>query len=142
MAASVAGHMFSPWIGFKGGKGVATGFGALLAVWPALGIPALIALLLWAGTLAATRYMGFSSCVAAASLPLSVVACPFIYSGIGLGAPANSGPAGLDSFWPYLIVSAVLAALVIWKHRGNLRRMFEGRELRLGAGKSAPPTRA
>jgi glycerol-3-phosphate acyltransferase PlsY len=47
MAATVVGHMFPVWLGFKGGKGVATGFGALLGVWPVLTFAAVGALVVW-----------------------------------------------------------------------------------------------
>jgi glycerol-3-phosphate acyltransferase PlsY len=69
---------------------------------------------------------------------VSVTLCPSIWSVLGGTPSPETSPWPM---WPYLIVSAVLAALVIWKHRGNIQRMLEGRELRLGAPKpsSAPP---
>lgn len=134
MAASVLGHMFSPWVGFRGGKGVATGFGALLGVWPLLTLPALAALLAWLACAAATRYVGLASCVAAASLPASVLATPWLWrvaNGGPISAAARDGSA-IFAAWPHLIVATVLAGLVIVKHRGNLARMWAGTEPRIG----------
>ena len=68
-AAAITGHMFPVWLRFRGGKGVATGLGALLGMWPALTIPAVLAVLLWIVSLRLTRYVGASSCVAAAAIP-------------------------------------------------------------------------
>jgi len=119
--AAVAGHMFTIFLRFKGGKGVATGFGALVAMWPHLTLPALVALVVWLVTLRTTRFVSVSSCVAAVSLPLSVAA-QCVARG---GAWAESSP--------FLIVTAALGALVIWKHRGNLRRVAKGTEPKVGA---------
>ena len=63
--AALLGHVFSPWIGFKGGKGVATGFGALVAMWPILTWPVLLALASWLLGMRATRIVSLSSMVAA-----------------------------------------------------------------------------
>ena len=134
MAASVLGHMFSPWVGFKGGKGVATGFGALLGVWPLLTLPAVVALGVWLATLAATRYVGLSSCLAATSLPASVLAAPVALAAVGL---AEAQPGGAGTPWPHLIVATVLGGLVVYKHRGNLARVWAGTEPKVGRGARA-----
>lgn len=118
--AAIVGHMFTIFLRFKGGKGVATGLGALAAMWPHLTIPALVALAVWLGTLRATRFVSVSSCAAALSLPLSAAA-----------QIAARGGAWAESS-PFLIATAALAALVIWKHRGNLRRVARGTEPRVG----------
>lgn len=117
--AAVAGHMFTIFLRFKGGKGVATGFGALAAMWPLLTLPALVALGVWLVTLRTTRIVSVSSCVAALSLPLSVAA----------QSVARGGQWAESS--PFLIATEALAALVIWKHRGNLRRVASGTEPRV-----------
>ncbi len=151
VAGAVLGHMYSPWLGFRGGKGVATGFGALLGVWPALGAPALLALLVWAVVLKTTRYMGLASCLAAASLPISAALVGPLWLVLGLlgQAPEGVPPTPVDSpvqvvSWPYVAMSAVLAALVVYKHRGNIARMLAGTELRIGGpkGPSGPVSEA
>lgn len=117
--ASVLGHMFSLFLRFKGGKGVATGFGALLGLWPWVTVPALIALVIWYATLKATRYVSVSSCVAAAGVPIAVIVAALLRE-------------DLPGAWPFAVVTAALAALVIFKHRGNLARVRAGTEPKTG----------
>lgn len=119
MACPVLGHMFCPWLGFRGGKGVATGLGSVAAVFPVLTVPAVGAVVVWALSVRLTHYVGLSSCVAAASLPLFV--------GAGMMAAGR-----LDHAAPWAIATGVLAVLVVFKHRGNLARTFAGSERRVG----------
>jgi acyl phosphate:glycerol-3-phosphate acyltransferase len=133
MAAAILGHIFSPWVGFKGGKGVATGLGALLGVWPALAIPGLVALALWIIVFAWHRYVSLASIVGALALPLLVlaqfrlVAPRSIESGATTGWSRGSGP--------FLIVVGSLCLLVVWRHRANIRRLIQGQELRVHLGR-------
>jgi glycerol-3-phosphate acyltransferase PlsY len=109
-AAAVLGHMYPVWLGFTGGKGVATGAGAFLPLAPtATGV----ALLSFALCLAVLRYVSLASLVGASSLALAA----FL-----LGAPR-----------PVAWTAAALAALIVWRHRENLRRIRAGTENRLGA---------
>lgn len=128
MAATVLGHMFTPWLGFKGGKGVATGFGALMGLWPVLTIPALLAFVVWFVVLKATRYMSLASCLAAASLPIWVVLVDFTR-----GAREGGG----WPVWPYFVTALVLGALVVFKHRANIARLRTGTEPKVGVKKPA-----
>jgi acyl phosphate:glycerol-3-phosphate acyltransferase len=125
MAGCVLGHMFSPWVGFKGGKGVATGFGALLGIFPVLTVPAVVVLFVWLMSVKITRYVGLSSCVAAVALPVSVGLLPVV---LGWGV----GEDGRWVLWPQLVVGLVLASLVVYRHRGNLARTWAGTEFRVG----------
>jgi glycerol-3-phosphate acyltransferase PlsY len=120
MAAPILGHMFTPFAGFRGGKGVATALGAMLGVFPWLTVPALICLAIWLAAAAVTRYVSAASCVAALALPLCVAA---------LHRDRILSP----GLFPFLLVTSVLAALVIFKHRANLRRLMKGTENRIGA---------
>ncbi len=124
MVAPVLGHMFSPYLGFKGGKGVATGLGALLAVVPVMTIAATVALAVFLISLRVWKYVGLSSSLAAASLPAVTAA-------LVLGFDDRFG-----GFWPAIIVSAALAGVVIIKHRGNLQRIMAGKEPKAGSGKT------
>ena len=126
--ASVLGHMFSPFVGFKGGKGVATGSGAMLAVWPTLTGPLLVAIGLWAVLLAATRYMSVASMAAAISIPLTVAAAAAIRTGDG----TPDGELPIRHALPAIIVTGGVAILVVWKHRPNIERLLAGKENRLG----------
>lgn len=127
VAAALAGHMWSPFIGFRGGKGVATGFGALAAFWPLLALPALIALALWLLVLKVGRMVSLASIAAAASLPISTLL---------LSVRTRDA-------WPLLVATILLATLVIVKHRSNIGRIMRGQEPRVGrrdrvAGEAQP----
>ncbi len=128
MVCPVLGHMFSPWIGFRGGKGVATGLGTMLGVYPVLTVPAVGALVVFAASLAAWRYVSLASVLAASSLPLWVW---YFFALLRRGVPADSATRPTES-WPYLLVTVLLAGLVIFKHRSNLSRIASGTEPRVG----------
>lgn len=128
--AAVLGHMFSPFLRFGGGKGVATGFGALLAMWPLLTLPALVALVVWCVVVRVTRYVAVASMAAAVSLPVSYVIAT-------LARHATDRPIGesmgiFTDASPPLIVTLVLAILIVYKHRANLQRLRRGEEPRAG----------
>jgi glycerol-3-phosphate acyltransferase PlsY len=127
-AGGIVGHTLSPWIGFKGGKGVATGFGALAAMWPVLTIPALVALAIWIALVAVFRMVSLASMVAAVAVPCTVLAT-------ALGA---NGVAGVRAVVPFLIASALIAAFVVFKHRSNIARIRAGTESKVLQKKTAP----
>ena len=109
---SVLGHVFPPWLKFKGGKGVATAAGALLALMP---IATLIGVAVWIIVFWLTRYVSLASIVATVVLPIVILI-------IGL----SDGHSGR-----LLVYSSVcVAALVIWRHRSNLSRLLRGTEPR------------
>ncbi|MCA9271456.1 MAG: glycerol-3-phosphate 1-O-acyltransferase PlsY [Phycisphaerales bacterium] len=120
MIAPVLGHMFSVFLRFKGGKGVATGLGTLLAVFPVLTIAGAIALAVFLTVLKLTKYVGVSSCAAALSLPITTLALVFVVADRFGGA------------WPAAVATGLLAAVVIYKHRGNLKRTLAGTEHKIG----------
>jgi glycerol-3-phosphate acyltransferase PlsY len=105
---AVLGHILSPLAGFRGGKGVATGGGAMLGLAPSAG---LIALLVFAVTVALTRFVSLGSILAALALPAAV------------WLTARDVP-GL------LWVAVALSALVVARHRTNLARLLRGTEPR------------
>jgi glycerol-3-phosphate acyltransferase PlsY len=122
-AAAILGHMFPVWLKFKGGKGVATGFGALLGVWPIMTAAAVGALAVWLISARLTKFVGISSCVAALSMPAWVCGAGW----------ALIGPRMWETVWPYVLVGVFLAIVVVFKHRGNIRRTLDGTERRIGA---------
>lgn len=114
--AAVLGHVYPVFLGFQGGKGVASaagGFGAL-----ALG-PALASVLLFVTVVAWTRYASLGSLVATASFP----AFALLFARLGWVPPLPN---------ELLICSGLVAALIIVRHRGNLRRLMAGDEARVG----------
>lgn len=150
MVAAVLGHMFSPWIGFKGGKGVATGLGALIGVFPAMALPAAGALLVYMMVLMLWRYISLASCSAAASLPLWTWVTFAQYRTLMLRQQSTRtdwdrltieqvqmAQADIPNYgMPFFAVSIALALLVIYKHRTNLSRISRGEEPKLGERKS------
>lgn len=109
---AVLGHMFSPFTGFRGGKGVATGLGVFLYWMPG---PAGWATLVFAAAVAGTRYVSVGSILGACALPLA---------GTLLGYPD-----------PAVFTAALIAALIIRRHSDNIRRLLRGEENRLGRGR-------
>jgi glycerol-3-phosphate acyltransferase PlsY len=116
------------WLKFKGGKGVATGFGAMLGVWPQMTVPAVGALAVWIACARITRYVSLSSIVAGACLPVFVVVAAALAS---RGESLSAGDAIVRA-WPYWTIGLLLALLVIVRHRTNLRRLREGTEPKIG----------
>jgi glycerol-3-phosphate acyltransferase PlsY len=112
MLAVVIGHCFPPWLLFRGGKGVATGFGAFLVIAP---LSALAALAVWVVMLAAFRWVSLASMTATASFPvlLQMVDNPD---------------------WVTLGSVAAAAILIILRHHSNIRNLVSGNEPRLGPG--------
>lgn len=119
MAAPVVGHVFPVFAGFKGGKGVATGFGTALGVWPWMGAPALAALALWVLVQRTTRNVGLASSVAAILLPALVTIALLVNRSTEATAAET-----LERGLPFLVVSTLLATLVLWRHRTNLAKTF------------------
>jgi len=110
--AAVIGHMYPVWLRFEGGKGVATGLGALAPLVPKAALAALAA---FAVVAAATRYVSLGSVGGALVLTALVFAAR-----------------GLD---PVAVAAALIAALVVFRHRSNLRRILWGTERRVGQPK-------
>lgn len=111
-ALVILGHVFPVWTGFKGGKGVATGAGALIGLVPAASG---VMVLIWVLLVLVTRYVSVASIVAA------LAAAPLAWA---FGAP-----------WSYVAFIAVAALFVIWKHRENVARLMKGTENRISFGK-------
>jgi len=109
-AAAVIGHGWSVFLGFRGGKMIATSAGVLLMLSP---LATLGGLIVWVVTLAVSRYVSLASIIAAASIPLW-----FYYLGFSRD---------------YLIFTSILAAAAIYKHRSNIKRLIQGNEYKFGA---------
>ena len=104
-AAAIVGHVFSVYVRFKGGKGVATSAGVLLALAP---IAVLAALLIWGALVFTTGYVSLASIIAAAVLPFVILA--------------------VQGVSPVFYLSLALAAFVIFAHRANIKRLVRGEE--------------
>lgn len=113
--AAVLGHVFSIFLGFRGGKGVGTAAGAFLALAP---LALLAAALVWALVVAWRRIVSLASLTGALVLLVAVWAAH--------GREADA--------WPLLLVTTLLAAFVFWTHRENIGRLRRGEEKRIAAG--------
>lgn len=117
---AVIGHIFTVFAGFRGGKGVATGAGMIYSLYP---IPALVCTCIFAAVVLATRYVSLGSIAAAVSLPVVL----FIFKLFSL----------LQIDTPLFFFALVIVLLILFAHRGNIKRLLSGRENRIGRKKSA-----
>jgi glycerol-3-phosphate acyltransferase PlsY len=109
--AAILGHVFTPWLGFRGGKGVATGAGVFVVLAPlALGI----ALFAFAAAVALSRMISLGSVSAAVMLPIAA---------LGLRLPG-----------PVVLLALGAGLLILFTHRTNIARMLQKTEPRLGSG--------
>jgi glycerol-3-phosphate acyltransferase PlsY len=115
--AVIAGHIWPIFSGFRGGKGVATGAGTLLAVSPWAWVGCTI---VFAGILRASRRVSLASLAAAAAAPLSVAGVDLLR-----GVPVR---------WEAVGFCIAAAALIFWAHRSNIARLQKGTEPRVGPG--------
>ena len=110
--AAFLGHLYPIFLGFKGGKGVATAAGVLIG---AKGLLGLAVLGVWLGIALTLRYSSLAAVCAA------------------LAAPILAYVFGLDTDW--IVAIAVMSALLLWRHRDNIRRLLAGQESRIGSKK-------
>jgi len=121
-AVAILGHVFSIFVGYKGGKGVATAAGVILGLAP-LALPAV--LVVWAVIVRTTGYVSLGSIVAAMLFPLAD----------WLFHPARRGLVTV-------LFDLAIALFIIWKHRANISRLLAGTENRFGRNQAAAPPRA
>jgi len=117
--AALLGHMYSAFLKLGGGKGVATAFGGMVAMWPLLTFPVLLAFLAWVVTLKGTKMISLASLVAAIVLFADAVVTVMLASTI-------------KHAWPLLAVTGLIASMVLWKHRSNIGRIVRGEEPKIG----------
>ena len=116
----IIGHTFPIFFGFKGGKGIATSLGVLLMINWQIGLICLVFALI---LMAITRMVSVGSIAAAILFPVLVV-----FIGQNYIVPVNN--------WSYLIFSIIIAILVLFNHRENLKRIFTGKENKISFKKS------
>jgi glycerol-3-phosphate acyltransferase PlsY len=110
-AAAIIGHVFSIYVGFKGGKGVATGAGVFLALAP---VAIAVSSAVWISVLFLTGYVSLASIISALSVPIVVL----LVQGVG----------------PILALAVALALFIVYAHRANIRRLMRGEEHRFKRG--------
>jgi acyl phosphate:glycerol-3-phosphate acyltransferase len=119
-SAAIMGHVFTPYLGFRGGKGVATALGVVtaMATWSAL-----YAVGAWGVVLLLTGYVSLGSIVAMVSIPVTFL--------------LRYGPETFRSRLGIFLFLTIAAGIVLWRHRSNIVRLLEGRESRVRANR--PP---
>ncbi len=122
-SAAILGHVFTPYLGWKGGKGAATALGvvAALATWSAL-----YAVGFWGLVLLLTGYVSLGSIIAMVSIPITFL--------------ARNGAETFRSRLGIFLFLTVAAVMVVWRHRSNIVRLLEGREARVRLPTHRPPT--
>jgi glycerol-3-phosphate acyltransferase PlsY len=107
---AVIGHNFPVWLGFQGGKGIATSAGVMLALFPLWVF--LVAFVVWTSLFYFTRYVSVASIAAAISLPIS----------------ASVLAAAGKCDWLLVPIGVLMCALAVWRHKSNIQRLFAGTE--------------
>lgn len=115
-AAAFLGHCYPIWLGFRGGKGVATMLGVSLAAWWVAGIVFAIA---WLISAKISRYSSVGGMVGAIAATVSVIFLP---------APP-------EIYWVYMALFSGMTILLLWRHRDNIKRLLSGQESRIGETK-------
>jgi glycerol-3-phosphate acyltransferase PlsY len=124
--AAIAGHMWSVFLKFRGGKGVATSAGVMLGLWPYFTFPGVIAIATYLVGRYATRYVSIGSIAAAVSFPVSYLSIALVKGWDPFGTQV-----------PLLVCSLLVSSAVIFKHRSNVARLRAGTEYRAPAVSSA-----
>jgi glycerol-3-phosphate acyltransferase PlsY len=119
---AIAGHVWPIWLKLRGGKGVATSLGVVLALYPFFTWPGLAALAAWIVVTLISRYVSLGSIIAAGVFIVTLVAMS-----LAIGGAWSPG-----EIWPLLIFAALMAALVVLRHRGNISRLLAGTENKIG----------
>ncbi len=125
--AAVLGHMFPAYLGFRGGKGVATGVGVFLTLAP---FATLLSLATWGVTFALTHTVSLGSLLGVVVLPIGVWAS----EGWWLNKPN-------EAWLPTLVWSIVIGLIIIVRHSSNLQRLRQGTEAAFGQGRLRPTPR-
>lgn len=116
-AAAVIGHSWPIYVGFRGGRGITTGFGALLVMsWPV----GLISFAIFLAVVGLSRYVSLGSMLAA--LAVLVFMIPFVVLDVEPFA--------------YLVYGIIVVPLIIFRHRGNIQRLLSGTEPKIGSSRT------
>ena len=124
---AVMGHVFSFWLKCRGGKGVATSLGVVLGIHPYSTWAGLVAFAVWIVVTLVSRYVSLGSIIAV-----------LVYVGAMLGINYLVYAKTPAELWPMCVFSAVVATMVIVRHRENIRRLLAGTENKIGRKKTPP----
>lgn len=117
---AILGHIFPIYLKFKGGKGAATSLGVVLGLWPYYTICGLVAFAVWVVFVMIWRYVSLASITAAVVFPICLAA-----------AIALKQQWHFSTLWPLILVALGMSAVVIIRHRSNIKRLLAGTESRV-----------
>lgn len=120
--AAVLGHIFPVYVKFKGGKGVATSFGVTLGIWPYYTICAVFAFIVWLVVVLLWRYVSLASIVASVAFPVALILAIVLTPGWDF-----------VNLWPIIVVAIVISAMIVIRHRENIKRLIAGTENKISA---------
>ena len=120
-AAAILGHVFPVYLKFRGGKGVATSLGVVLGLWPFYTVVGLITFAVWGIVVKIWRYISLGSIVGAIVFPVLLAAAICIIPEWRFAA-----------LWPLLAAAVALGAILIIRHKDNIKRLFAGTESKIG----------
>lgn len=115
--AAITGHIFPLYLRFKGGKGVATSLGVVLGLYPYFTFAGFICFILWCVVVLLWKYVSLASITAACTFPVALLIAI-------LSRPSWR----LENLWPLLVVAIIMPALVVLRHKENLKRLLAGTE--------------
>lgn len=122
--AAILGHIFPIFLGFKGGKGVATSLGIVLGLWPYYTLCGITAFLIWIIVVLIWKYVSLASIVAAISFPIILTVLALLI---------NSWQ--FSQLWPLISLSVLMSGLVILRHKSNIKRLLAGSESKIRQNK-------
>jgi glycerol-3-phosphate acyltransferase PlsY len=126
--AAILGHMFSVFLKFKGGKGVATSTGVMLGLWPYYTLPGIAGATVWGVAFKASRIVSLASVAGAVAFPIA-----YVVIGLLLGWPI------FGEQLPLLVFAFLVGGLIVFRHRSNLARLRAGTEHRFTTKAAARP---
>jgi glycerol-3-phosphate acyltransferase PlsY len=118
--AAVLGHIFPIYLKFKGGKGVATGFGVALGFWPYYTVCSVVVFMIWVVVVVISRYVSLASIIASIFFPVTLITAIAIVPNWHLA-----------NLWPLLAVATIMPVLVIGRHRENIKRLANETESKI-----------
>ena len=131
---AVLGHNYSPWVGFKGGKGIATSAGVLIGLMP---FAVILLLAVWMLLFLTTRYVSVASMGTSLALP--------VLTHIGARFHHVNNDKSMPTLWdagtwnkPLFVFTVFVAVMAVWKHRTNIQRLMDGTEHRFTRGAKDP----
>ena len=125
--AAVVGHCLSIWLRFRGGKGVATGLGVVLGVWPHFTAAGLVAFAIWIALTIRTRYISLASMIGA------VLFAPLVVGWLAW----QHGWLAVETLWPLVCFAVAIGVMIVIRHRSNIVRLLAGTESKIGS--NMPP---